>query len=374
MTAGSGSGLERARTTCAFCPKMCRHACPAAEAERSEQATPTFKQQVALGAQTGAAPLDAGRARVLYKCTDCRATVDVCRHRIDVASSLREARADAVAAGVAPPEVGWLAERFLERGSPYSADLAARLEAACPGERASAGPTALLPSCADLAHDPDEVGRVLAALRRAGRGEVRPALPAPPCCGYPLDALGLTEAFRAQAVRFAVALSGFEQVVVMGPACARTLARRYAAVGVPVQFQVTPLVDLLAAAAPTWADERPAAGARLVYHGACQLEHGLARTAEPRAVLRAAAGREPLELGVPDEETLCSGGGGGYALTHPGPAASCAERVLARFREAGGEALVTACPTARRRLRRADPDVRVHGLGEVLAGAARLEP
>ena len=59
--------LEDVRNTCSFCPKLCRHACPAAEAEQSELATPTFKQQVALLAASGKRPLDRDRARVLYK-------------------------------------------------------------------------------------------------------------------------------------------------------------------------------------------------------------------------------------------------------------------------------------------------------------------
>ena len=28
---------------CTFCPNLCRHACPVAEAERAESATPAFK-------------------------------------------------------------------------------------------------------------------------------------------------------------------------------------------------------------------------------------------------------------------------------------------------------------------------------------------
>lgn len=348
-----------------------------AEAERSEEATPTFKQQVALQAATGQRVLDPEFARVLWKCTDCGAAQAACRHRIDPGPSLRVARALAVQQGCAPREVGWLRERFRAQGAPYSQDLRAVLHGVAPdaASRPQPGEVALWPACSTLAHDPGEARLALALLRRAGRGEVRAALPDPPCCGYPLDAAGLADEFQAHARRVAASLQGWETVVTTGAACAHTLAWRYPAVGVKPSFRTLPLVDLLAASTGAWQDlsrDRPQ-GPRLAWHDPCFLGRRLRRWDEPRAALRAATGRAPLELPLAREDAPCSGGGGVYPLTHPEPAKACAARVLEAFRFTGADALVTGCPGAKRRLLQAEPDAPVLSLVEALARGCGVE-
>lgn len=348
--------------TCSYCPKLCRHACPVAEVERTEQATPTFKQQVAYRAAQGTAPLTPQRARALYKCSDCQATVPACRHRISVGDELRGAREAAVDQGVAPAEVAWLTERFAQRGSPYSADLTARLAEVLPGAP-RIGTVMLLPACAALNHDPAEVAGAYRALRAASvRLAVGPAL----CCGYPLDAVGARDAFKAQARALTAALHDVEQVVPVGPTCAHTLSHRFARVGVQLEAQVTPLIDLLAAHVETWEHLPTDDGTVYAYHDPCFLGRRLRRFEEPRAILRALNGRPPLELGWARDESLCTGGGGGYPLTHPTESVGCAARALDAFRRTGADVLVTGCSSAKRQLLRADPQVRVETLVGVI--------
>ncbi len=363
--------LATARTYCTYCPKLCRHACPVAEAERSEVATPTFKQQVALLASTGERPLDAERAEALYKCTDCQGTVPACRHRIEVGVSLREARVDAVRAGVAPPAATQVAARFAATGSPYDADLRARVAAAVPGGLATAGAVAVWPSCTTAAHRPAALDRLVGALRRAGV-DAHPAMPEPACCGYPLDALGHQDAFRLHAARVAASLSGFEAVVVEGPACAHTLLARYRAVGVRPSFKVLPLVDVLARQLPPGAAR--AGGARHAYHDPCNLGRKLQRYDEPRALLRAVTGEDPVELQPNREASLCAGGGGGYPVTNPAGARGCAVRVLEAFRASGADVLVSGCPSAARLIAKTDPTVRVTDLTGLVVGDAAGTP
>ncbi|MBL4844724.1 MAG: (Fe-S)-binding protein [Planctomycetes bacterium] len=276
--------LSGGRETCSFCPKLCRHACPAAEAEGSEQATPTFKQQVAIQAASGQQPLDAERARVLYKCADCSATTVACRHRVSVGDSLLEARGQAVKAGVAPPEIQVLAERFAATGSPYSADLRRRGTLGRPRR----GEIGIYPACTTLAHDPGGLPRIMTLLDLT-QTEVTTALTDPPCCGYPLLAAGLVDAFRAHAKRVAACLKDFERIAVEGAGCAHTLGVRYAEHGVRLAPTVAPLVDVLAAHTERWRDLAPSEPAtkRYAYHDPCALGRRLGRIEEPRAVLRA---------------------------------------------------------------------------------------
>ncbi|MGE0706972.1 MAG: (Fe-S)-binding protein [Planctomycetota bacterium] len=365
-----GADPEVTREVCSYCPKLCRQACPAALAEGSEQATPTFKQQVAFQAQTGERPLDPARARALYKCCDCEATVPACRHRVSVATSLRDARAGAVEQGVAPPEVEWLRQRFLVHGSPYSVDLRRRAQ----GGRPRPGLTGVMPACTALAHDTGSLPRVMRLLDLADV-HITTALPDPPCCGYPLDAAGLDDAFRAHAQQVADALAGFPVLAVQGGACAWTMAVRYAQIGVRLAPRVRPLVDVLAEHAPRYrrlvADAALAAGQAseapvYAYHDPCFLGRRLARVEQPREVLRAISGRAPRELGYHGRETVCTGGGGVYPLTHPDAARACGRRLGDLFRETGADVLVTGCPSAARRLKLAEPELPVQTLDEAL--------
>ncbi|MCO5167471.1 MAG: (Fe-S)-binding protein [Planctomycetes bacterium] len=356
--------LATTRTYCTYCPKLCRHVCPVAESERTEAATPTFKQQVALLASTGERPLDAERAEVLYKCTDCRATVPACRHRIDVGASLHAAKVEAVRQGVAPPAAGRVAERFAATGSPYDLDLRARVAAAVPGGLSTCGAVGVWPSCATAAHRPEALDRVVAALRRAGV-DAHAAMPDPPCCGDPLDALGHQDAFRLHAARVVASLAGFETVAVEGPACAHALLARYRSVGVRVPFEVVPLVDLLARRLPA-AGQR--SSARHAYHDPCNLGRKLGRYDAPRAVVRALTGAEPVELAPSREASLCAGGGGGYPVTNPEGASGCAARVLEAFRASGADVLVSGCPSAARLMAKTDPTARVTDLTGLVVG------
>ena len=359
------------------CPKLCRHECPTAIAERSETATPTFKQQIAKLAAADRIVLDPDSARALYKCTGCLSSRTPCRHEIEVEPSLRDARELAVNAGVAPAEVARVLERFQARGSPFARDLRADLAALVPVlEPAQAPKTglALFPSCPSIARFPDEVKSAVTALTATdGAGETSAVvLPDPPCCGYPLDSLGHATAFREHAGRVARSLGGLSRVVVTGAACAWTLKVRYREVGVSLTPRVVSIVEELAEreqAIRILRRGRTPAGAPFAYHDPCFLGRHLGLYDEPRRALAAASGAAPLELDRSRESAYCSGAGGGYPLTHPEPALDVARRALDAFRRTGARTLVTACPSARRLFERADPLVATTSLVNVVAEA-----
>jgi Fe-S oxidoreductase len=374
-------GIDVARTTCSFCPKLCRHECPTAIAEKSEVATPTFKQQLAKLAASGQLALDAEAARAFYKCTGCNASKTPCRWKIELEPSMRDARALAVRAGVAPPEVARVLERFKARGSPYDRDLAKDLAEVVPAEPVVRDRTrvALFPSCTSITRYQDEVKDARTVLQATSnqKSDLAVILPDPPCCGYPLDSLGLADAFSAHARRVAKSLAGFPRIVATGAACAFTLGVRYAEVGARIEGTVVPLVDELAARADAIRVLRRShvpEGGPFAYHDPCYLGRHLGRYEEPRVALAAATGEAPRELDHARESALCSGAGGGYPLTHPGPARDVALRALDAFRRSEAKTLVTACPSARRMFEKADPTLRITSVISVLADAVRTQP
>ncbi len=369
------------RTTCAFCPKLCRHECPVALAEKTEVATVTFKQQLAQLASAGKVALDDESARVFYKCTGCLASRTPCRWEVEVEPSLRDARALAVKQGHAPAEVAKVRTRFALRGSPYDRDLAKDLgELVPPRSGRKDAPFAFFPACTSITRYPEEVVDARLVLEATARSAAAPddgvaiVLPDPPCCGYPLDALGLADEFADHARRVARSLAGYSRIVTTGASCAWTLATRYREVGAPLKGEVVPLVDELARrseAIRILRRGKTPAGAPFAYHDPCYLGRHLRRYEEPRAAIAAATGEPPRELDRNRESAYCSGAGGGYALTHPGPARDIARRALDAFRRSGARTLVTACPSARRLFEKTDPTIAAVSVISVVADAVK---
>ena len=72
--------LSVALDTCTFCPKLCRFACPVAEAERRETVTPWGLMSRANFVRKGQVPLDVETAAIFEHCTGCGRCTQNCRH------------------------------------------------------------------------------------------------------------------------------------------------------------------------------------------------------------------------------------------------------------------------------------------------------
>ncbi|MCB9549031.1 MAG: (Fe-S)-binding protein [Myxococcales bacterium] len=155
---------------CTYCPKLCRWACPVAEAECRETSTPWALMTRVDDVMTGRAPLDAESAEMLAHCTGCGRCQTACKHGNDVATVLQTARAEARLAGVAPPaQLAWA-----DTPPPASA----AWEALPTG-----GPIRLLAGHAD-----DDLVRAALRLLRAAGGPHRP--PGPAARAPPASAIG----------------------------------------------------------------------------------------------------------------------------------------------------------------------------------------
>ena len=92
--------LERRQVeleTCAFCPKLCRTACPVSNAEPRETLTPWGKMSAAWMSARGdvsarAGARDAVQTAPAWACTECLACTEACTHRNPAERVLVEAR------------------------------------------------------------------------------------------------------------------------------------------------------------------------------------------------------------------------------------------------------------------------------------------
>lgn len=317
---------------CAYCPKLCRATCVVSEAEPREALTPWGKMTSAFEAVRDAP--DAARAELPWACSNCFHCREACDHRNPVAATLNDARADYVAAGLAPPSVMALIERAPEIDAEHR-DATRRLEAT-PGVRANAN-TALLLGCRYAKVFPEEA-RAAVRLAVALTGPVRLLSG---CCGAWQRAAGAAPEAETAKQRLADELGAGGRLLVLDPRCALSLP----------ELRPTTLVEL-AARHPERFEKVPGVGA-VRYHDSCALGRGLGIYEAPRRLLGRVTGRAPEELATSRERSRCSGAGGLLPVTMPDASRAIAARLAAEHAEQGGGTLVTSCASSLSRLRAA---------------------
>lgn len=342
----SAARHQEAYAYCAYCPKMCRFACPVSAATQNETVSTWGKMSEAFLVDQGHRPLEEGGARALYACTGCMRCRTFCRHENEVGFALFAARESAVEQRLAPRGALSTLETFAAHQNPFGKDLAQAMARFHPDSPAR---YALFPGCSALVKRPELVEDAL---------QVASALSAPMavcklssrCCGYPLYAAGENESFAAHARRFAQALERYPELVVLDPGCAYTLRVVYPRFGVELPSRVETIYEVLAAHLGH-APPRPKLAEKLAYHDACHLGRGLGQYEQPRALLRAAVAE--LREGFDQKaEGGCAGGGGLLPRTIPQVAVEIARGQGSELAPQG-ETVVTACPTSRRMFDRA---------------------
>jgi glycolate oxidase iron-sulfur subunit len=118
----------------------------------------------------------------------------------------------------------------------------------------------------------------------------------------------------------------------------------------------------------------PASSVRLTYHEACHLCHGQKVSRQPREVLSAIPGVEPVEL---SEATWCCGSAGIYNITQPDMSKQLLERKMKNIRATGASVVASGNPGCTIQLqagaRQFGPEIRVVHPVSLLAEAYRAE-
>lgn len=340
---------EVATTRCTYCPKLCRPACPVTAAEGRETSAPWGIMR-GLGELTAGAVTredEASHAALAWACTGCRGCRELCLLDNPVADTVWDARADAHAAGISPPEVRAFAEAFDARMD----CLRARVPAALAEVPAGDGRAVFVPGCSMLAREPELAVRGAQAIAKI-RGGVRVLTDA--CCGAPLLDAGDVRGFARAAEAFVEAVGDAREVILGDAGCAFTLRRRYAERGMfPPRWERAEHVSEFAARNldRLGAVDDPR---EVLIHDACRLGRGLGVYDAPRAVLHALRGDPPRELPEHHDHGRCSGGGGLLPVARPGSAAVVAGDLADAVREVADPSravVVTSCPTSRAQLR-----------------------
>jgi Fe-S oxidoreductase len=326
---------------CVYCPKLSRAACPVSNEEANETVTPWGKVSMAYHASRGDVPVNQDFAESAWACSGCFACRERCEHRNEVAGILYEARAEYLAAGVAPPAAKAVADAF-----PEHAEALARGVDGIDPEAKKAARIVLLLGCSYVRHHPEEAEAIWRVTQHVVDGEVRAARR---CCGLPLLHAGDRDGMKRAAQQLCDEVADADLVIAADPGCARALTVDYES-RAPAPPRVVPLVDVVYARLdrlPAMAIDSEAPR----YHDPCQLGRGLGRYDEPRAILARIHGKVPREFQRRRQDGECSGAGGLLPLTRPETSRAMADARLVEHRDKGGGPLVTACGESLRRFR-----------------------
>jgi Fe-S oxidoreductase len=349
---------------------MANYICPTFQVTRNESNAPRgLALLLSLVAGPQRRPLDRDLAERLYQCSSCWLCTSLGYDDTDPAALFIAGRADALEAGCAPAAVAALRER-LSVGSD-EAHLGVAL-AGLPGfgRQARVG---LFVDPFIAARFPEELGRNLELLKRAGE---EPGIPAAPGgSGAQLFALGCREEARraASAALRAIRDGGYRTLVVLSPYDYKALRSWAPELGIepPAGVRLVPYPALLLERLKSGAlsfrkDGRPA----VTYLDA-------AHFVRPETVFSGIAGLLEGAPGVSYRAMWRSGrlaypdSGDFLPDLYPGIAAAIDRKVLEEAKAAGAEILLTSCFYSLRNLRAAasaagTPAVAVEDLGSFL--------
>src|SRR5437588_1766107 len=88
---------------CTYCPNLCRHVCPVSNAEPRETIIPRAKMANFGRLARREVDVTVESTAPSYACTGCGACREVCKHQVEPAKALFDARAEAVRAGIPHP-------------------------------------------------------------------------------------------------------------------------------------------------------------------------------------------------------------------------------------------------------------------------------
>jgi Fe-S oxidoreductase len=341
------SQLQSAMAACSTCPKMCRHACPTAQASSRESRTPSAKSTLGHLWEAGHLTLDDDLRQAFYDCCHCGLCQEYCEvDGVDMIAQTRHLRARLVAENAAHPAITAWAAIVSETGLPPGTDpgILAHFTVDAPAAR-----TVILMGMAAARWDPDVIAAVLAQAGQRQEAVATLGALETPTGGEAWD-LGLVDLARSQAQTLCDKLDTgpWERVVCLDPADALTLQQDWPALGVILSKPVVTLT--------VWLAENPVfyteTWERIAFHDTSALARGLNEVDGPRALIRA-SGAELVEPLYHGKESRCCGGDGGLPVTNPALADAIAGEAATALLRLDVDRVLTACPTCTGRLRAA---------------------
>ena len=364
-------GYRKEIDYCTYCPKLCRFACPVAQAESRETSTPWGRQTLLYLLAAGRQEMTPEIAETLYHCAYCLQCNAFCDHGISVPPVMREGRKTALDKGMAPDAVLRYGNFFQDFHNPLGDDLGKRVRDLAPKDLLLPDAQVIYwPGCTAVYSFPENITDTIKVFEAIGVDYISIWADDLMCCGEPLDSMGFVKEHREHVAKLHKQLRKYKQIISGCPACVHNLKVRFAEAGFPLTNKIYHVTEFLA---PFFQRgevhvarlyEQP-----LIYHDPCFLGRYLEVYDAPRQILSAVCSDPVLEFSWNRNHSYCCGGGGGIPVTARDTATSIAQYRLREFHEGVKKSLVTACPSCQRTFQKADPNVRPLDVVNVVAKA-----
>lgn len=325
---------------CRFC-FMCRHVCPVGMVTGSEANNARARAELISMVARGF-DYTADMAEVVYECALCGACTTQCCTGFDPLVFTRNARMEALTAGIAPDYINDLLDRIENEGSAYGpvTDEALLAEIASLPEKADT----LLFLGNTAAVCPESAVAAIKLLKKAGVDFA--VMKDEPDCGMDYaDIVGPAEEAR----QFAIAASekinayGAKTVIALSPDSAKMFLREYREWGAELNADVRTFPAYVLTLMNEGKLTFTATEETVTYQDPFRLARELHETEAPRALISACANLKDMYR---HGEEAISCGEGTIGLYRPDLTALMAARRMPEAVSVGAEMIITACPTS----------------------------
>jgi glycolate oxidase iron-sulfur subunit len=334
---------------------LCLSHCPTYLETGNENDSPRGRIYLMRAVETGRQPLDATTVRHFDLCLGCRACEAACPSGVEYGALLETTREHIEQNYRRSAWQTFLRRVAIEQVFPFPARMrwAVRLGRLLPkwlnpalellpepvevtlpefspaiGERR--GQVGLVTGCVQSVLFGDVNAATMKLLNRAGYDVVVPRRQV--CCGALYAHSGNLAKAREVARQNMAAFADVDLVVVNAAGCGSTM-KEY---GPPFAAKVRDLSEVIQ---PSAFSNQPSA--KVTFHDACHLAYAQRITAQPRALVKAIAGEQYVEL---PEAAVCCGSAGSYNLTEPAMAEQLQRRKVENILATGALTVVTTNP------------------------------
>lgn len=320
----------------------------------------------------------------LYKCTTCRACVEVCPKEIDIPrKAIEKMRAVAAKTGIGPlPGHKEYTTRALSSGRSVDKIGASLLEMVQTGYAARVkepkDKVGYFPGCL-TDYRLQEVGKAIINVLTKNNIEV--IVPQEfTCCGSPLLRAGLVDEAKENLVPKNVKILeelGVKTVVTGCPGCAMTIKHNYPElIGRELQFETLHVSQYLAEKTKLNIEAMIPVKTRATFHNPCHLNRGMNAPNALRTVLSSIPGVDVVDM---QEADRCCGAGGGVRAGERPLSMMMARRKAEFIINSGADACVTQCPFCYIQIQDilkqlGYQQIKVYDLADILAMSYRLKP
>jgi fumarate reductase (CoM/CoB) subunit B len=288
----------------------------------------------------------------LYKCTTCRACVEVCPKEIDIpGKAIEKMRAVAAKTGLGPlPGHKEFINRALSSGrsiDKMGTSLLEMIPEIIPGHIARVkepkDTVGYFPGCL-TDYRLQEVGKAI--IEVLTRNNIEVIVPSEfTCCGSPLLRAGMVEEAKEKLVPKNVRILeglGVKTIVTGCPGCGMTIKHNYPElIGRKLGFETMHVSEYLARNVDINTKDMKAVNLKATYHNPCHLNRGMNAPDALKTVLSKIPGVNVTEMEEPDR---CCGAGGGVRAGERPISMMMARRKGEFIINSGAEACVTQCP------------------------------